>query len=252
MTHSAGPYEHIDRLLQYLVALAPEFFGARIKPATQEEVDRLAAAAMRPLPPYHRDFLLAFGNTPTDAIDPFLNGRAFNIGALSRGYERLARCGANIPEDVSIFSAPEYLDEFEFLQSQDDREAQVLIGTVNFDSGEFFPDEVSVLEDHLLEFAFTFRIAQLDHVLDFVPRSDMSPDPGLQVMARMGLAPVFRLSAGVTCLEGGPWASVIFSDGSGHIASDDHRALLEICELLADQADMEIKPRPNPLTAPKR
>lgn len=236
----------------YLLKLAPEFFGSRLRPARLGDIEHLQAKAMRPLPRYHRDFLHIAGGTPANSLDPFLNGRHFNIDAILGGYELLTQYDLMIPEQISIFSASEDIDQFQFLYQEHDDQSPLRLVTLDLDSGEFIPDELETLQNYLLDFAFAFRVAQLDHIRNFSPRGDRRAAPGLTLMHRMGLSPVFHLPPQQTCLEGGPWASVIFRDGSGHIASDDLQALLEICELLDEHAGMEIKPRPHRLIAPKQ
>lgn len=241
----------ILRLTSYLLSIAPEHFSAGIEPATEADIAALEATSGRPSLGYHRAFLLAMGNTPAGALDPFLNGRVFNIEALKVGYRDLAGSGLELPADLTLFSAPDSYSEFEFVRSRGAPDVEQEIGTLDFDSLEFTPERVGKLEDYVLKFAFTFRMGQFDHIRTFVPRSRWEPGPCQQVLAGKGMSPVFQFADGTTCYEGGPWAAVVYYDGSGDVASDDRAALFGLCGELEDLADCEIFPRPR-LEAPKR
>jgi hypothetical protein len=241
----------MERLTRYLMSLAPEHFGAGIEPATEEDLARLEAVAGRPIIGYHRQFLLTMGNTKPGALDPFLNGRVFNVDELCRAYPDLEGYGLGLAPEISIFSAPEAFGDFEFIRTHEDLAIEQEFGILDFETGRFLPDSVGTLENWVLKFAFTFRVGQLDHVRGFVPRRRWEPGPCLEVLARKNLGLVFEFPDGTRCYEGGPWAVVVHHDGSGHAASDDRVALLDLCGALEDLADTEIQPRPR-LAAPKR
>jgi hypothetical protein len=240
----------IERLERYLMNLAPGFFSDRIKPASEEDLARLEEAAGRSIVGYHREFLLTMGNTETGALDPFLNGRAFNVQELLRAYPDLHGYGLRLAPEISVFSAPESFADFEFIRTSGPPFEQT-VGMLDFETGRFIPDAFAPLEDYVLKFAFTFRVAQLDHVRAFSPRVPKERTRCCATLARKGLVPVFRFANDTECLEGGPWAAVVYHDGSGHVASDDRVALLDLCGVLEDEADMEIRPVPK-LFAPKR
>ena len=241
----------IQSLILYLREIAPDFFAAHMRPASPEDLAHLEVAASRTLPGYHRDMLLAMGHTPTDALNPFLNGRGFSIEELITGYADLAEYGANMSQQISLFSTADSFSEFLFLRQTEDSMGSPVLGSLDLDSGEFLPHHIGTLEHYLVSFAFAFRLAQFDHVRTFAPRRHSDPDPALAVLHRMGLAPVFEIAQGRTCMEGNQMAAVVHFDGSGQVASNDRRVLLDLCELLDDHADSESKPSPDRLVAPK-
>lgn len=243
----------VNSLTGYLLEIAPQFFTESMKPATEAEIDALAKAAGRSLPSYHRELLRVLGRTQTDALNPFLNGRGFSIAELLSGYADLAEYGTQMPPQISLFSTSESFSEFLFLKQSDaDIGASPALGSLDLDSGEFVPHHIGTLAHYLVAFTFAFRLAQFDHLYSFSPRSHMKPEPALAVLHQMGLRPVFEIPQGRLCLEGNQFAAVVHSDGSGQVACEDPRALLDLCELLAEHADSETQPTPSRLVAPKR
>ena len=95
----------VERLVRYLHSLAPDYFGAGLEPATEADLARLEAAASKPVVGYHRAFLLAMGNTKPGAVDPFLNGRVFNIDELIRAYPDLVGYGLTVAPDIMATSS---------------------------------------------------------------------------------------------------------------------------------------------------
>lgn len=239
----------VNRVIQYLHKIAPVFFEKRILPASEDDLQRLQEIAVRPLPKYHHDFLLAMGNTKQGVLDPFLNGRAFHIEMLIWGYQDLKDYGVCMPQEVSIFEASNNYSEYLFLKQNKNPKQPPEVGHLDFDKSEFYSHQNKSLEEYLLSFAFTFRIAQFEHIRAFQIKQQIALETCLAILQQMSFVPLFQIPFDRTCLEGPLGVVIVFSDGSGQLASHHLLSLNKICKALKSDVDISITLPPSRLFA---
>ena len=113
-------------IIAYLRSLAPEFFAARMRGASEVEILHLEKVAGLRMSDGHREFLRAMGKTPARVLNPFLNDRDFCVATLVTEYEYLRKEATDLPPGVVYFSSSEITGSNIFLRhgadSSDDPE----------------------------------------------------------------------------------------------------------------------------------
>jgi hypothetical protein len=244
----------IRELFDYLRRLAPAFFAARMRGASDRDLARLEQAAGLPLSLSHRAFLGLVGATPATALNPFLNDRDYAVATLLAAYGNLE--GERLPHGVVYFSASAILGETIFLRQGADPGEEPEIGDLRFAEGqvqieqaEFVPKTHLTLQSWLRWFAFEFRMGQLEHALHFAPpwnpgteRREGNPEATRAALADLGLRVLWSLRSGLTCFDRGDLVASVYDEGSGRIAGDDLGELEAIAARLQALGPLAVEP----------
>lgn len=239
-------------LIAYLRALAPEFFAARMRGASEADILRLEQAAGLRMSDGHREFLRAMGATPARVLNPFLNDRDFCIDTLVAEYEQARREGLVLPPGVVYFSSSEITGSNIFLRHgaapSDDPE----IGDIHPKTGAFVLVDAGHFEGYLQWHAFFFRMNQLDNELHVRPpwnaeheRWEGNPAACRGLLEGQGFERVFTIGAHAECFEHDSIAVFLYHDGSMAMAGDDLEALNERAEAMATETRLVIERIPN-------
>jgi hypothetical protein len=239
-------------VVAYLRSLAPEFFAARMRGASEAEILRLEQVAGLRMSDGHREFLRAMGATPARVLNPFLNDRDFCIDTLVPEYEQARREGWALPAGVVYFSSSEITGSNIFLRHgaapSDDPE----IGDLHPKTGAFVLLDAGHLESYLQWHAFFFRMNQLDNELHVRPpwnaekeRWEGSPDECREHLVAQGFERVFTIGTNSECYEHDGVAVSLYHDGSVAMAGDDLDALMQRAEAMAAKSGLVIERVPN-------
>jgi hypothetical protein len=241
----------IAGLVAYLHTLAPSFFEEQMRGASPGEIARLEEAAGTRHTVSHRDFLYAFGGTPAQALNPFLNDRDYCVETLVKEYADLHEAGESLPSGVVYFSSSSILGEYIFLRHGRSLDIEPDIGDIDFETGQFVTREIGRFESWLWWFAFKFRLAQPEIEIELIPPWDRTeqrwlgePEICWELLEGMGLKLVFSLENGTRCADRGDVAAIIHPDGSGSLAGDDFVELEKIQDVLREHLDVSLKPKP--------
>jgi hypothetical protein len=252
--------ESTASLVEYLRALAPEFFGARMRGASEAEILRLERAAGLRMSDGHREFLRAMGATTARVLNPFLNDHDFCVDKLVAEYEQARRDGLVLPLGVVYFSSSAITGANIFLRHgaapSDDPE----IGDIQPKTGAFVLVDARHFESYLRWHAFSFRMSQLDHELHVRPswnaeheRWEGNPAACRGLLESQGFERVFAIGTHAECFEHDGVAVFLYHDGSMAMAGDDLAALNERAEAVAAETKLVIEriPRRGRLRAPR-
>ncbi len=243
--------ENTVAVIAYLRSLAPEFFAARMRGASEAEILRLERLAGRRMSDGHREFLRAAGKTPARVLNPFLKDRDFCIETLVTEYESLRREGTSLPPGIVYFSSSEITGSNIFLrhgpESSDDPE----IGDIAPETENFIPLDAGSFEGYLQWHAFHFRMNQLDYELHVRPvwnvdeeRWESDPDRCRQILEAQGFQRLFIVGDNSECFEHEAVAVALYHDGAMAMAGDDPDALMRRAEAMASETRLVIEPVP--------
>lgn len=239
-------------VIEYLCSLAPEFFAARMRGASEVDILRLEQAAELRMSDGHRELLRAMGSTPARVLNPFLNDRDFCIDTLVVEYEQARREGLVLPRGVVYFSSSEITGSNIFLRHgaapSDDPE----IGDIHPKTGAFMLLDAGHFESYLQWHAFFFRMNQLDNEIHVRPpwnaeleRWEGNHDECRELLVAQGFERVFTIGANSECFEHDGIAASLYHDGSVAMAGDDLEALTQRAEGMAAKTRLIIERIPN-------
>lgn len=239
-------------LIAYLRALAPEFFAARMRGASEADILRLEQAAGLRASDGHREFLRAMGATPARVLNPFLNDHDFCVDTLVAEYEQARRDEIVLPAGVMYFSSSEITGANIFLRHgaapSDDPE----IGDIHPKTGAFVVMDARHFESYLRWHAFSFRMSQLDNELHVRPlwnaeheRWEGNPAACRGLLERQSFERVFAIGTRAECFERDGIAVLLYQDGSMAMAGDDLVALNAQAEAMATVTRLVIERVPN-------
>lgn len=244
--------ESTASIIAYLRSLAPEFFAARIRGASEGEILRLEQVAGLRMSDGHREFLRAMGNTPARVLNPFLNDRDFCIETLVAEYEYVRVEEIFIPPGIVYFSSSEIIGSNIFLRHGADPSDDPEIGDIDPKTGKFVLLDAGHFESYLRWHAFGFRMDQLDYELSVGPvwnadeeRWESDRAKYRELLQARGLELVFSLDDGTECFEHEGTAVVLCPDGSMAMASDDLEEIQRRAEAMALQTRLVIERVPN-------
>lgn len=255
--------QKIEEIVDYLTTLAPRFFLERMKGASDREISDLEKTANRTFCKSYYAFLKKMGNTQAELLDPFLNGRDFHIKTIKSNYQELHAAkdeeGPPLPDSIIYFSSTEKSGEEIFLRQPLDPDEDPEIGSLDWETGEFYLKSIKTFENWLFSFAFTFRLAQLDYMLEFkAPWNEKEqvwmgqPSRYLEIMNGLGFQVKFKFPDGFVCHEREDIAITTHIEStSGCIASNDEAGLKKVISLLAHHLKIEPYIVPDRFHAPK-
>ncbi|MEZ4452527.1 MAG: hypothetical protein R3B09_23890 [Nannocystaceae bacterium] len=239
--------DDIAALMDYLRALAPSFFAARMRGAADAEIERFERAAGERLSDGHREFLRHAGSTPPQALNPFLYDRDYCVDTLVAEYDGWRAAGQAFPPGIVYFSSSEITGETLFLRRGESLADDPEIGDLLDDGATFRRNARVSLVSYLRWFAFIFRCGQLAHGLDICPRWDRENQRWLgdraamrDILGRLGFTTRFELGDGCEQLDGDRSAATLESDGSATIFSDDGAALRRFAAALQVELDLGV------------
>lgn len=239
----------VNSIFEYLTGLAPKFFAERMISATEKEISRLEIAAGTSLSDSHYEFLRIAGNTPAQALNPFLNDRDYYISALLSEYAYLQEMNEPLPQGIVYFSSSEILGENIFLRHGEDPADEPDVGGIDFETERFVCRTVKPFDHWLSSFAFAFRIGQFKHQL--IVQIEFSTNDKhveirscMEVFLSLGCDHVFSLYSGIECFDNGEIAAILYADGGGELAGHNLWKLQQIQDLLDDKLNVRFKPQP--------
>lgn len=238
--------ESICNIFNYLTSLAPRFFAEHMEGATEQEISRLETAAGTNLSYSHREFLRIAGNTPAQALNPFLNDRDYCITTLLNEYSYLQEVKEKIPKGIVFFSSSKILGENIFLRHGKTLQDEPDVGDIDFNNEKFICRDVKPFDHWLSSSVFFFRIGQFKHKLRLQIKlasanSSLELQTCINTLVNMGCRRVFSLYSGTQCLDRGDLAVTIYADGSGKLASNNLWLLQEAQNKLNEQSDISFK-----------
>jgi len=244
--------ESTASVIAYLRSLAPEFFAARMRGASETEILRLERVAGLRMSDGHREFLRAAGKTPARVLNPFLKDRDFCIETLVTEYEHLRREGASLPPGIVYFSSSEITGSNIFLRHGPDSSDDPEIGDIAPETGQFIPLDAGHFESYLRWHAFHFRMNQLDHELHVRPlwnadkeRWEGNPDKCREILESQGFQRLFIVGGNSECFDHEGVAVALYHDGAMAMAGDDPDALMRRAEVMASETRLVIEPVPH-------
>lgn len=226
------------KLIEYLQHLAPRFFKERMLGASTEKIKKLEEAAMTQLSDSHKEFLTAFGGTPAQALNPFLNDRDYCVDNLLDAYAWQNEFGEILPPGIVYFSSSDILSETIMLRHAKNLHIEPEVGDIRPETGEFICKDLPFVS-WLESFAFFFRISQPEYQLGITPIWDKTAERWLgesevfwRLLESMGFRIIFSFENGTRCVDRGDMAAIIYSDGSGNLAGDNLKDLRKIYGVL--------------------
>lgn len=240
-------HERTRNLITYLRNLAPDFFQSRMYGASADDVARLEETAKTQMSDCHKEFLLAFGNTPATMLNPFLNDRDYCINTLLSAYSWHHEYTQPIPSGIVYFSASEILSETILLRHGETTEVDPEVGDIRPETGDFIAKDLRFVS-WLEWFAFVFRISQPDHQVGFEALWDETrlrwvaePEMTWEILNSMGFKEIFIFENGIRCADRGDVAAILHDDGSGTLAGDDLEELREIQRVLTEDLPVRLR-----------
>lgn len=238
----------VAETIDYLRGLAPDFFGKRIRPATDADIARLEHAARQPMSEGHRAFLRAMGNTPATVLNPFLHDQDFSIDALVSEYEELREMGIENQQGTVYFSASNVSGATIFLRHGATLSDDPEVGSVSSTDEKFTPYPEGYFEPFLERAAFVFRSWQLEYALHLAPSFNKKtrsfeghPKQCREALDELDFPVVFA-GPSVECREKDDIAVLLHGDGSMLIYGDDHGELDRVAMGILKHTWMSIQP----------
>jgi hypothetical protein len=238
-------------LIAYLRSLAPEFFAARMRGASEAEILQLEKAAGLRMSDGHREFLRAMGNTAARVLNPFLNDCDFCIATLMTEYEYLRRERTSLPPSVVYFSSSDITGSNIFLRHGADSSDDPEIGDLAAKTGQFILLDAGHFEGYLQWHAFHFRRKQLDHEIHVRPvwnedeeRWEGHPRKCRELLEAQGFQRLFIVGNYSECFEHAGVAAALYHDGAMSMAGDDPDELRRRAEAMASETKLVIEPVP--------
>lgn len=228
--------------------------------ASAGDIARLEDAAKTPLSDSHREFLTIIGSTPVQALNPFLNDCDYCIDTLVAAYAIHEEAKEPLPSGIVYFSSSDIAGSNIFLRHGKTPASEPEIGDIRFETEEFICKRIGRFESWLRWSAFEFQIGQKAHEFDLKPPWDETtrrwlgePDRCWNLLEQMGFRLIFSLDNGTRCGDNGKVAAMIYSDGSGSLASDEIQHLWRLRDALKKHLTITIKPEPqgNRLHSPR-
>lgn len=247
-------------IIAYLRSLAPEFFAARMRGASEVEILHLEKVAGLRMSDGHREFLRAMGKTPARVLNPFLNDRDFCVATLVTEYEYLRKEATDLPPGVVYFSSSEITGSNIFLRHGADSSDDPEIGDLAPETGHFILLGAGHFESYLQWHAFHFRMNQLDHELHVRPVWNEAEerwvgDPGKcrEILEAQGFQRLFIVGNNSECFEHEGVAAALYHDGAMSMAGDDPDELKRRAEAMASEIRLVIEtvPRLGRLRGPR-
>lgn len=243
--------EAVDEVIDYLFSLAPDFFAARVRPATAQDLVKVEAAARTPMSAMQRAFMLRLGNTPPRALNPWLLDRDWSCERLVETYVDDDATQWVRPEGLVYFSSSLVLGANIYLRHGPSLDDEPEVGDWDADAERLVLNSTPRFVGFLQWYAFNFRLGQPDHQLSVSPlwnydelRWEGNAQACRDVLETLGLTRRFKIVGGVECWDAEGCAAHLYDDASMMIASDDPQWLKSLSEALREAAPMKIAQTP--------